>query len=74
MNIIDIFTWFILILMADIVAMVSFEYYKRKRNKRLDNTKCDDCQKVRRTKRSPDKRHWLCATCMKIYKEENKEI
>ena len=67
----DMIIWFLLILGADIMAMVGWEYYKKKRNKRLDATKCDDCQRVRRTKISPDRKHWLCKECMKIYTLEN---
>lgn len=71
MSPVEAIIWFSLILAADIVAMWGWDYYKRKKNKRLDNTKCDDCNKVRRTKVSPDRKHWLCKECMKVYKIEN---
>lgn len=67
----EIIVWLVLILVADVAAMVLYDWYKKKKNKRLDNTKCDDCGKVRRTKKTPDRRHWLCRECMKIYKLEN---
>ena len=66
--------WSGMIFSCDIGAIIVWEYIKRKRNKRLDNTKCDDCQKVKRTKMTPDRHHWLCKECMKVYKVENKEI
>lgn len=71
MGLMDSAIWFALILLADISAMVVWDLYERKRKQRLTNIKCDGCTKPRRTRRTPDKKYYLCRECMKIYKIEN---
>jgi len=58
------------IFVACILVELLFRWYDKRSDKRLD-IGCDYCEKAAKTRRTPDKRYWLCKECMSIYKEEN---
>ena len=62
--------WFLLIFASDICAAIVF-YFGQKWLKKSPNIGCENCGKPRVTKKSWDKKFWLCRSCMKIYRLEN---
>jgi len=66
--------WFMIIFFAGIAAEGAFELIRFYRRRAIANIKCDGCGKPRKTRKTRDKRYWMCRTCLPIYNEENPVI
>lgn len=60
--------WFILILGADLAAMVLMEWYRWYR--KPPDIRCDFCGKVKDLTKTHDLQYWACRACRRRYKEE----
>ena len=74
MNSESMFSWFLLITACDLVAGTiifgmdkAWTFYK---NRKLD-INCDNCEKAFKLSRTPDKKFYLCETCMEAYLTEH---
>lgn len=55
------------IIVGVVVADRAQEWWKKHKL----NINCDNCNKPRKTTRTPDRKFYLCRACMTLYKQEN---
>jgi len=65
------FTDVLIIVVGVMIAEIIYDLIKTWRNRNIASIFCDGCKKPRKTRRSHDRKFWLCARCRKIYREEN---
>ena len=68
----DAIIWFALIFAADIVAMILDRLIQAYRSKAREAVLCEICHRPRKTRRTFDRKLWVCRRCNTLYIQEFK--
>ena len=70
----EMFTWFIIIAMADmltgLIITIFFRWLDNRKKKKFEDITCEKCGKSRKVYLCLDKITWLCYICKKLYNQE----